>query len=199
MPDLGPRFTRGEYWLLETVAELRLPLRRLVCPHLPEALNKAHHGLDRETLATTLHAFAERGWIGFQRADLDSVERIHAALVWSDDRSTWGEGPTYGLTAAGGAAWEAFARPDWSRYVDWSYGIEDDGLKRHEVACSDPDRLRRAVAPHLPDGLEEGPTFVVERPFAVTYWRSLPEGHRVTFADRRDPLTKVQHTWYWPK
>jgi hypothetical protein len=52
---MEPRFTRGEYWLLETAVDKQFPVSALMSNNLEEILNnKKGHGLTRIALIETL-------------------------------------------------------------------------------------------------------------------------------------------------
>ncbi len=64
---MEPRFTRGEYWLLETVVEGGRPFVYIHAPEFNQALNKTGHGLDRASLVDTLERLFQNGLIGAAR------------------------------------------------------------------------------------------------------------------------------------
>ena len=47
---MEPRFTRGEYWILETAIESRFPVADLMDNDIDVTLNKKGHGLTRTAL-----------------------------------------------------------------------------------------------------------------------------------------------------
>jgi hypothetical protein len=105
----------------------------------------------------------------------------------------------YGLTAAGGAAWEEVARPDWDRYIDSSFGIDPD---EGEVICADPARAEGFVFspyqehPPLADSLRRDRL----EPWPATYWKTLPSGHRIAFRyDSTRPVRQELGTDGWVK
>ena len=52
----------------------------------------------------------------------------------------------YGLTQEGGAQWEAFAAPDWQRYITASFGcLEDHEDSMGEMICADKDWLENTL------------------------------------------------------
>ena len=116
---MEPRFTRGEYWLLENVVEDEFAIGALMDsdPRLHE--NKKWHGLTRASLVEVLHRllasgliYAKNGATGF----ISTHEQIKSALdeMKSRDIDAVGKGKLtfYGLTEEGGVQWEAFAAPD---------------------------------------------------------------------------------------
>ena len=60
---MEPRFTRGEYWLLETVVERELEVVRSLPANLNRFLGKKGHGLTRASLVETLHRLLSSGLI----------------------------------------------------------------------------------------------------------------------------------------
>ncbi len=119
---MEPRFTRGEYWLLETAVESRFPVSVLTANNLEEILNKTGHGLTRDALIETLHRLIVSGLISIEH-EVDGVisthQHIERALNEPRRISRVGERKRtrYGLTQEGGAQWEAFAAPNWEQYI----------------------------------------------------------------------------------
>ena len=60
---MEPRFTRGEYWILETAVENRFPVADLMDNDIEVTLNKKGHGLTRTALIETLHRLIASGLI----------------------------------------------------------------------------------------------------------------------------------------
>lgn len=188
------RFTRGEYWLLESVAEYRVPLACLVDPRLDEALNKPPHGLSRAELLDTLERLVARGFVRAtnEQEELVTRDELSAALA----EGQWDRKSDYGLTRAGGAAWEAFAAPNWSRRLDSS----NDGDARYEVICADRGWLEAYLTALRREGTLDESTLVYDQvvPWSATYWRELPRGHRARFVFVRDSARwpPVAASWY---
>ena len=64
---MEPRFTRGEYWLLETAVDKQFPVSALMANNLEEYLNnKKGHGLTRTALIETLHRLIVSGLISVE-------------------------------------------------------------------------------------------------------------------------------------
>ena len=131
---MEPRFTRGEYWLLETVVEHELEICALIDNDLELRLNKTDHGLARTSLVETLYRLLSSGLIYAKNEEMgfiSTAEQIELAL----DEPKRGVGVPlngrkvtyYGLTQEGGAQWEAFAAPDWRKYIAASFQLADDG------------------------------------------------------------------------
>ncbi|WP_406698838.1 hypothetical protein V5E97_08130 [Singulisphaera sp. Ch08] len=60
---MEPRFTRGEYWLLETVVEGGRPVLFLRSPWIEAIFNKPGHGMDRQSLVEALERLFRMGLI----------------------------------------------------------------------------------------------------------------------------------------
>lgn len=204
-----PRLTRGEYWLLETVVEARIPLCWLDWASMEEALNKQGHGLDRPRLVYTLHQLFQSGLIETYRVHdsdkhfIPSRQQISAAL---SETHCPGQNPTfYGLTAKGGAVWEAFAAPTWQQFIDMGYQpLEASTTEIGQGICTDRARLERYVDGLSYTGITVDPSTMVWEeltPWQATYWKELPHGYQVTFSCQRSEelwsWDKMPLTYYW--
>ena len=116
---MEPRLTRGEYWLLETAVKSYYPLRWLDSDDPGLLFNKPGHGLDRDRLVATLGALFRDELIEASRNDewcvLDELQ-IRNALTEQPPLKN----PSctrYRLTKRGAATWEAFAAPEWDRFI----------------------------------------------------------------------------------
>lgn len=193
---IEPRFTRGEYWLLETVADSRFPVCALTRSDLELYLNKKGHGLTRATLVETFYRllslgliYAENESIGF----ISTEEQIE--LVLDEPRGVGFYNPKlhtyYGLTQVGGAQWEAFAAPDWQKFIDGGHLFSDeyvDGI--WELICADKEWLKRYIESLFYGGPKEVNLESVQwdyiAPWQATYWKQLDGGHRVRFHEREN-------------
>ena len=148
---MEPRFTRGEYWILETVVESLFPVSGLIDSDFEVSLNKKGHGLTRASLVETLHQLISSGLI-YAESEVGGFISTHQQIERALNERGWEvdliNGKTimhyYGLTQEGGAQWEAFAAPNWQRYIDASSRLTDDreGII-WEVICADKDWLER--------------------------------------------------------
>ena len=196
---IEPRFTRGEYWLLETVVERELGISELIERELELNLNKTGHGLTRSSLLESLHRLLSSGLI-YAKNEVDgfisTYEQIECALnepPWQIARQIARVGKKkrtlYGLTQKGGVQWEAFAAPDWGKYIIEKGEDEDEsGCELREVICADKEWLEmffRSMCFH--DQLEV-PLASIEwdyiAPWQVTYWKQLEGAHRLRFQAR---------------
>jgi len=89
----------------------------------------------------------------------------------------------YGLTLKGGARWEAVSLPDWNRYCDAFLGIDP------EVGTI-ISRDRKLVETYLSlchyawndmSVIAGSEKWDVLKPWEATYWKTLPDGHRIQF------------------
>jgi hypothetical protein len=201
----GPSFTRGEYWLLESAVEGTPPFQWLLSANLDEIFNKPGHGLARGALVDTLERLVGAGLVCAHREAGDDFAPTRVEIEAALDESTKqpsSQRTYYGLTPVGGAAWEAFAAPDWNRLIDSSF----DEDSRYEVICADRKLLERYLAALRREGTFDESTLVWDEmsPWAATYWKDLPLGHRARFTfvddvERRPPVTSMSQwfsDWY---
>ena len=144
--------TGGEYWILDVVLEWRDSIRALEpddIEALEAAFNRKWHGLPHDELLDTLDSLFQRGDIiaGEFASDHDDAHTELYTLsrkdIEAELRRRLYKGrrrpPSciyYGLTAQGGARWEAISRPDWNCYLN-RYGNQDaNGLDCQEMESS---------------------------------------------------------------
>jgi len=188
-----------EYWLLDCVVEWRFPLAALVSPNLDELINRPGHGADEADLVEALAGLFRRGLIvadkGSSGPDLalraDEVERaLDDALGAGYAAWTY-----YGLSPAGGKAWEDLSSPRWDRYVGYFRGYLEDGTWMDEVTGMDPDLVERCRGHVRRMYLEGAPdprpaTRDEIRPWTACYWKLLPHAYRLVYFGRdefKDP------------
>lgn len=183
-----PRFSRGEYWILESMVDIRYPLRHLALSanEIEEIFNKPSHGMGPDDLKDTLESLFQQGLIKVFLSEVEIGTRLSRAQIVAalgeTQRKTW-----CGLTDQGGAQWEAFAMPDWAAYVH--FGSE------RELAPGSPWEVGTVVSatrdvveqyldalPHLGytiqmSSLQWSPT----GPWYPTYWKCLAVGHQARF------------------
>jgi len=191
---MEPRFTRGEYWLLEIAVEHEWSISGLIDRELELHLNKKGHGLTRASLLETLYRLLSSGLI-YAKNEVDgfisTYEQIECALneppmrVFSAGEK---KHTSYGLTQEGGAQWEAFAAPDWEKYVDGGETFSDEDEDEYgiwELICADKEWLERYVESicfhqRLEVSLESVEWDYVA-PWEVTYWKQLEGAHILRF------------------
>ena len=215
---MEPRFTRGEYWLLETVVECEFEVCALIDSNLESFWNKKGHGLTRASLIETLHRLISSGLIyakSEMKGSISTKEQIELAL---EERVPWNahhvfistDGDieiapdeskpsrtepidvrkitSYGLTQEGGAQWEAFAAPDWQKYIDAGcHYSEDYEYGMWELMCADKVWLERYFESICFYDTHEVTLESVERdyiaPWQATYWKQLEGAHRIRFRE----------------
>ena len=229
---MEPRFTRGEYWLLETVVESELEVCALLDSELESFLGKKGHGLTRASLVEMLHRLLSSGLIYAKNEKtgfISTKEHIERALeervpwdthhvfmtpdgdieITPDESKPPRTEPVdvrkityYGLTQEGGAQWEAFAAPDWEKYIARSFQTDEDEYEMWELICGDKNWRfadKDCLDPRQ-NWLEEyieSMCFYSEKkvilesvewdyvtPWEATYWKQLEGGHRVRFRCR---------------
>ncbi|MCK5217921.1 hypothetical protein KAR10_00255 [bacterium] len=206
---INPSFTRGEYWLLEAVSELALPICRLNWENIEEALNKTGHNMSRPLLVETMQKLFSEGLIVARRFDhwndcfVFTAEQIETALDERQDKKEH----YYCLTTKGGEHWEAFAFPEWNYYIDVGYELsEDDDLWIGELICSNKDHLKtyfHSLSYYKYDVVGKSIQWDILEPWKATYWKELPIGHRIRFHCRKkehnsDPHvpSQIDQLWY---
>ncbi len=194
----NPSFTRGEYWLLETAVELREPLCFVYGDEVDVMFNKPSHGLQRDALLDAIESLFLRGLVEASRIGNDtqtfsmSREEIEVALDAPGPVKKTSSGPIentrcifYQLTAAGGAAWESFAQPDWTKFIfSDPYYHPDDVGKRTSSYCVDKRLLEAYLQGlHYVDTIVDLESIVwsVQQPWHPTYWKELPSCHCASY------------------
>ena len=208
---MEPRFTRGEYWLLEIVVEREFPVRGLVNSELEWILNKKGHGLTRAALVETFHRllsseliYAKNEGDGF----ISTYEQIEGALdepkLKITDLAGKKKSTYYGLTQEGGAQWEAFAAPDWQNFIGENYLFSDgyeDGI--WELMCGNKKLLERFIEStyyydrSYKEIILETVQWDYIAPWQATYWKQLDGAHRVHYQFQNKTTSNVEKP-PWP-
>ena len=200
------RLSRGEFWLLANAVDHGLSLRMLTMPQwapgirssdtLDAVLNRQAHGLALEALVDTLLQLSRNGWVEFGRQGSGQNVRPSADDLASflNERGAFRDGVYCWLTTQGGAAWESFARPEWSLFIEHesqSFDEDDDDIQTTTIRACDWKRLGRYLeAVAREEAIEPGTMTLAElRPWQATYWKTLPFGLECSFKskDRRSP------------
>jgi len=185
---MNPRFSRGEYWILESAVEHAVPFCFLAFEHVDWQFNKTGHGLDRSSLIETLDRLLRLGLIEARNQaneprelDRDGVEAALDEYVSTRDAHR----NYYELTAEGGAQWEAFAAPDWDDYLtSWTSTNRSGCWNIGTVVGSTLWRLDRWLEGARFAGQVIDPAHLHRRcfhPWKATYWKTLPQGHLATY------------------
>ena len=184
-----PRLSRGEYWLLNLVVNHSYPIHWLDATNPGELFNRDGHGMSRQELLETLESMFSNKWIEAHIPFLDcqGSEQIDRALL---DEILEGRGPKYQhdrslyyrLTSIGGSIWEAFAQPRWIDYI-YPVFVVDAG-ETGEIIGATEYRVRTYFSLiHLErmTAVSDSATWDIVSPWQCTYWKTLPQGHRVRF------------------
>lgn len=176
--------TDPRLWLLDAAFEAFVPLHWLAAANLEEILNRPGHGLSAADIATELANGLEAGELRIRadpqlQLDVRALSRQDLfrliAQPINDYQPCW-----FGLTGSGGAIWEHHVRPDWRRYGTHALGVSSG---RIEAACDHLAEEILELAGHI-IGREPRPASIRRsklRPWTATYWKTLPEGFRITF------------------
>lgn len=209
MDMINPSLTRGEYWLLESVAELKIPIRYLDSEDLEIDLNKPGHGMDRTLLIETLQKLYSEGLIIAGRLDgVDdnfsfSKEQLTIAL---NEKLQKGQ-HYFGLTKKGGQYWEAFASPNWDYFIDGAFEPAEEGSYEFgELICSVKSNLEsyfRSIRYYEYDVEKESIRQDILEPWEATYWKEFPKGYRIRFQchnNKNNGLHEpIMPSWYRKK
>jgi len=179
-----PSLSRAEYWILNQVAEFACPVCFLDTPDPELLFNKAGHGLSRPRLIEVLLKLSTKDWIvGCRRAVSDDWHRMDREEIAKavDERGPKHDPQClcYRLSIEGAETWEAFAAPDWDRYLnvllgsslEWT-GANERRIRKYFALASNPDVMGINVRPASIEWDEL-------RPWSATYWKVLPVGFRV--------------------
>ena len=106
---MEPRFTRGEYWLLEIAVEHEWSISGLIDSELELHLNKKGHGLTRASLLENLYRLLSSGLI-YAKNEVDGFISTYEQIECALNEPPGGIFPagekkytSYGLTPDGGA------------------------------------------------------------------------------------------------
>ena len=189
---MDPRFTRGEYWVLQNVAEHEFAIGALMSSDLEFFENKKGHGLTRSALVDTLHRLLVSGLI-YAKSEVDGClttsQQLERALNEPTGHNTHIDEKkitSYGLTQQGGTQWEAFAAPDWQKYIKADFLCPDDS--EHgiwELICADKNLLEKYYESfcfyrQLEVSLESVVWDYIA-PWEATYWKQLEGAYSVRF------------------
>ena len=189
---MEPRFTRGEYWLLEIAVEHEWSISGLIDNELELHLNKKGHGLTRASLLESLYRLLSSGLI-YAKNEVDGFLSTYEQIECALNEPPGGIFPagvekytSYGLTQEGGAQWEAFAAPDWEKYiVEMDEGEDESGDELWELICADKEWLERVLESFCFDHQLEVPLASMEwdyiAPWQATYWKQLEGAHILRF------------------
>lgn len=194
---------RAEYWILDSVVDGMRLFGTLHPAVVQEAFNRPGHGLGYDQLLDLLNCLFQSGDLVANRVSLlnyeDSRLFVPARAELAGLFTVTGDSDVfYGLTAQGGARWEAVSAPDWNGFSD-CWWTEPDwwgavGADRRRV---EQYLLSAQVQARVVPGSE---FWEVVRPWQATYWKSLPIAHKVSFriteSEEAMPWAAPAAGWY---
>lgn len=197
----------AEWWILDSVATFQFPLDALATQDgVAFTLNRKWHGLTEDELVDTLYRLFHDGDLIAERFEKHAslgefvptrTEIMSALSFVPPNRRTKGYDPAsafeayYGLTAQGGARWEAVFRPDWNRYVYSDVGLDDGQtiamdrclVEQYEYFSRYGSDISIIAGSEQWDVLE---------PWQATYWKTLPIGHRLRYRFTCEEASKMK-------
>lgn len=187
---LNPKFTRGEYWILNSVVESAIPICWLDWENIEQVLNKSTHGMNRRQLEDTFLEMSEKGLIDvyvsgeWNRKVFLTPEKLDTAF----DEKQHPKCLYYRLSPKGGIYWEAFALPNWNYYICEAYTEQDNsGYENGEIICLNSEVLKKYFDSLCYQTLHIEASSVDRnelQPWQATYWKKLPIGYSVQFKYR---------------
>lgn len=176
---------RIEYWFLDAAIEARVPVHVLVSPKCEGRIGRPPPGLSRAELVEKLEALLASGKIAAVRTwRWDEFVPERQELIRSLDPRNEAEELFCGVTAAGGALWEAVSCPQWDRFVTCGGRYDRLEIAETEVAGTRRETVERYFEGLIEIGYEpiEGTArWDVAIPWEATYWKKLSEGHVLRF------------------
>ncbi len=179
----------SDYLLLDYIWEAPGNLAFFASPRAGEIFNSKHHEMSPCELANRLFALQELGMIEITHNTKGrfsgTAEYFYQCLINSllvdimDQRNRY----VLELTLPGGEAWENYFRPDWSRYHSNRMTISTDNsnIETLQLEAQTKSYLQHVKAVWLKRYNVTGRTrWKRLKPWHATYWKVLPEGHRVT-------------------
>lgn len=147
-----------------------------------EQWNLPWYGLTREETESVLRGLHSRQLIEWLDWDEDGKRNVVPNIA---DAQLTRSKLAYGLTAAGGAAWEEIACPDWTNFLDYEVTYLQDYPVSITISGAAERRLGLAS---IAWAFDEGcfPDFSrcsmkCVRPFTPTYWKELEVGYSFNF------------------
>lgn len=190
----------AEYWVLETAVRSCISLVTIAGgdTYLSFQWNKPSHGLSDADLVQLLERLLDAGYIecymGYSPAARPTAAEIMCAI---EARGEEFEQLGYCLTVAGAALWEQIAKPDWDRFMTDQWYSDEQGTGRHVEITVGSSQMLEDVIEHGPSCW--GITIVsgaddrsIYKPWEATYWKTLPEGHRVTLSYVRESPPEIE-------
>ncbi|BCM88787.1 hypothetical protein IAD21_00629 [Abditibacteriota bacterium] len=179
----------AENWLLDSVIKYHHPLDILLAEDIEEQFNRKGHGLWEPELTALLYRMFSDGLLiastsipplgGPDWTEVDfypTFEQVRAGLHREIDIY-------YGLTAEGGKTWESLTNTQWNKCVGESFCFK---TRTRQIISMDVSRVRRELLHwDIMDRIShrvKNAVWDVVIPWEATYWKTLPYGHRASFA-----------------
>lgn len=158
--------------ILDCVHDLQASVAQFLSPDFELLFNRVPQPLSAEEVLGCVARLHRLGLVSIEAAhEVIDADRLAEVCKPAECR--------VGLTAAGGAAWEAHFRPDWARMVIDEQSFLDDGSVLFEFFSLSraplEEILRRVPAYAKRLVLEE------VRPLEMYYWKHFPVGWRLSF------------------
>jgi hypothetical protein len=174
--------TKDEYWLLDLVVNGSFPLYRLTDSDLELIANRDGHDLSHSELLEILYKlFQEDSLICVGYAYDETItettptyQEIDAALQGKDYIQ-------YRLTIKGGQQWEILSKPNWDWCIGGGYYYSENQVISEATSYKVAEQYLQ-MYPYwdsfevIPDSIE----VEILRPWQATYWKTLPEGYRIS-------------------
>ena len=134
--------------------------------------NRPHHGLTQKQLRIQVSNLIASGYI---TADINDPAgdarsgRLTDSLAPDD---------TLSLTAAGGAIWERYYKPNWKDYIADEFKLLENGKVEIKVGSISKATLARYLSPIADENLQ---IMRIEN-WRATYWKSFAHGYVATFS-----------------
>ena len=187
---MNPSFNRGQFWLLQAAVDYAPSFCSVFQSDedLLLSFNREGHGCDRAAMVDSFESLFAWGYIEAVR--YDSAHAVpqpdrEQLEVYCRDKSL-----CYRLTQEGGAAWETFTRPDWSKFV-WQGGpvcdenFQPPTLRVFEASIREVlDSLLNLARSLVVDLDEASISWEQLKPWKPKYWKTLPLGCRLSFHTR---------------
>jgi len=181
-------------WLLDAAVLHGVDLRTLAAPNAGEILNRTPHGQTAGELAGVIGRMIRAGEITVHREfgrDPPPVDPADPQLLAMllEGRET--RRPSfYRLTARGSAEWEAWAKPQWSRFSTGGSRNNKAAILAASASVAE-ELLGLHEYLHHEEAIVEGSIRRrASRNWRATYWKTLAEGHLIGFRTRPRPKSE---------
>jgi len=185
MPEI--KIDKADYAILYGVSHEQWPAWLLLRDETMSGVNRFWPGLPAQELTQHFFALWNQGFIECaEDEDLPAIApdfelaRQQFEFDYSLSDRPQSNLLTYRLSPAGGEIWASYAGVDWSKfYCSWY----DSGRNEFRLSASDRKAIElalqlRTISPLPIPGTEQ---WEVLGSWQATYWKVLPEGHRISY------------------